>query len=102
MRPPKSGLPDFGNINVQVGNSRLGWRRPGIQQRAPLWIPGSLAQHKIDEVNFAPGERPGMTVSYGSGFFSSNPCMRNAHCTPTTAPFTGCSNTSDRISVSGR
>src|SRR5258706_14969679 len=30
MRQPNSGLPEFGNIIVQVGNSRLGWRRPGI------------------------------------------------------------------------
>ncbi len=30
MRPPNSGLPEFGNIIVQVGNSRLGWRRLGI------------------------------------------------------------------------
>jgi hypothetical protein len=26
---PNSGLPEFGNIIVQVGNSRLGWRGPG-------------------------------------------------------------------------
>jgi len=39
---------------------------------------------------------------YFSGFCSSNPCMRNAHCTPTTAPFTGCSNSNDAISVNGR
>jgi len=38
---PNSGLPEFGIIIVQVGNSRLGWRRPGTQHRAPLWIPGS-------------------------------------------------------------
>jgi len=30
MRQPNSGLPEFGNIVGQVGNSRLGWRRPGI------------------------------------------------------------------------
>ena len=41
-------------------------------------------------------------ADYFSGLFSSNPCMRSAHCTPTTAPFTGCSNKSDRISVNGR
>src|SRR5580698_3365905 len=39
---------------------------------------------------------------HGSGFCSSNPCMRSAHCTPTTAPLTGCSNNKDRTSVSGR
>jgi hypothetical protein len=38
---PNSGLPEFGIIIVQVGNSRLGWRRPGIQLRTLLWIPGS-------------------------------------------------------------
>jgi hypothetical protein len=27
MCRPNSGLPEFGNMNVQVGNSRLGWRR---------------------------------------------------------------------------
>jgi hypothetical protein len=41
MRPLNSGLPEFSNIIVQVGNSRLGWRRPGIQHHAPLRIPGS-------------------------------------------------------------
>jgi hypothetical protein len=40
---PNSGLPEFGNIIVQVGSSRLGWRRPGIQHHALFWIPGSLA-----------------------------------------------------------
>src|SRR6266852_473109 len=30
MRHPTSGLPEFGNITGQVGNSRLGWRRPGM------------------------------------------------------------------------
>jgi hypothetical protein len=38
---PNSGLPEFGIIIVQVGNSRLGWRRPGIQLRTLFWIPGS-------------------------------------------------------------
>ena len=37
-----------------------------------------------------------------SGGFSSNPCMRSAHCKPTTAPFTGCSNASDATNVNGR
>ena len=36
---------------------------PGIQRRALFWIPGSLAQQKIDYVNFALSERPGMTMS---------------------------------------
>ncbi len=31
-RRPNSGLPEFGNIIVQVGNSRLGWREPGISR----------------------------------------------------------------------
>src|SRR3984957_12649019 len=39
---------------------------------------------------------------YCSGLFSSNPCMRSAHCTPTTAPFTGCSSSNDSTSVNGR
>src|ERR1700726_2913626 len=30
MRHPTSGLPEFSNITGQVGNSRLGRRRPGI------------------------------------------------------------------------
>jgi hypothetical protein len=41
MRSLNSGLPEFSNIIVQVGNSRLGWRRPGIQRHALFWIPGS-------------------------------------------------------------
>ena len=42
MRQPNSGLPEFGNIIVQVGYSRLGWRRPGIHNhKSGLWIPGS-------------------------------------------------------------
>jgi hypothetical protein len=28
MRQPNAGIPEFGNIIVEVGNSRLGWRRP--------------------------------------------------------------------------
>ena len=41
-------------------------------------------------------------VSGSSGSFSSKPCMRNAHCRPTTAPLTGCSSASDATSVTGR
>jgi hypothetical protein len=44
MRPLNSGLPEFSNIIVQAGNSRLGWRRPGIQTGALFWIPGSLTE----------------------------------------------------------
>ncbi len=36
---------------------------PGIQHHALFWIPGSLAQHKIDYVNFALSERPRMTMT---------------------------------------
>jgi hypothetical protein len=54
MRPLNSGLPEFSNIIVQVGNSRLGWRRPGIQYRAWFWIPGSREE-----------ARPGMTIQDG-------------------------------------
>ncbi len=50
-----------------------------------------------------PFKLPGcMTAIYGSGFFSSNPCIRNAHWIPTTAPFTGCSNSNDATSVTGK
>jgi pimeloyl-ACP methyl ester carboxylesterase len=38
-------------------------RIPGIQHLALFWIPGSLAQRKIDLVNFALSSRPGMTIS---------------------------------------
>jgi hypothetical protein len=41
-------------------------------------------------------------IDYSVGCSSSNPCMRSAHCTPTTAPFTGCSSSNDKISVSGK
>jgi hypothetical protein len=53
MRPLNSGLPEFSNIIVQVGNSRLGWRRSGIQTPGTLlWIPGSRED-----------ARPGMTLT---------------------------------------
>src|SRR6202042_669568 len=39
------------------------------------------------------------SLIYFSGYCSSNPCIRNAHCIPTTAPFTGCSSNNDAISV---
>jgi hypothetical protein len=38
-------------------------RRPGIHNpQSWLWIPGSLAQRKIDFVNLSLSKRPGMTV----------------------------------------
>jgi hypothetical protein len=43
-----TGLPEFGIIIVQVGNSRLGCADPESSDR--VWIPGSLAS-----------SRPGMT-----------------------------------------
>src|ERR1019366_7590369 len=45
-----SGLPEFSNFVVQVGNSRLEWTRPQICncRSGNPWIPGSLAQRRID------------------------------------------------------
>ena len=40
--------------------------------------------------------------SMAPGLASSNPCIRNAHCTPTTAPLTGCNNSSEATKVNGR
>jgi hypothetical protein len=40
-------LPEFGNIIVQVGNSRLGCANPESSNR--LWIPGSLARARAPE-----------------------------------------------------
>jgi hypothetical protein len=51
MRHPNSGLPEFGIIIVQVGNSRLGCADPESSDR--VWIPGSLAS-----------SRPGMTRTH--------------------------------------
>jgi hypothetical protein len=41
---PNSGLPEFGDFDVQVGNSRLGWTRPQMRNCASgnLVIPGSM------------------------------------------------------------
>jgi hypothetical protein len=38
-RHPNSGLPEFGNIIVQVGNSRLGCARRGMTTRK-IQLPG--------------------------------------------------------------
>jgi hypothetical protein len=57
MRPLNSGLPEFSNIIIQVGNSRLGWRRPGIQQRRT--ISGFRVRAK--------SARPGMTREIVTG-----------------------------------
>src|SRR5262249_47341330 len=41
--PLNSGIPEFSNLKSQVGNSQLGWTRPGISRfrvratRAPEW-----------------------------------------------------------------
>jgi hypothetical protein len=57
MRQPNSGLPEFGNIIVQVGNSRLGWHHcPSRQQ--PTW----MAQTRNLEIPGSRYARPGMTV----------------------------------------
>jgi len=54
MRHPNSGLPEFGNIIVQVGNTDLDAQARNPYSRSWLWIPGSLAQRKIDaRINFA-------------------------------------------------
>ena len=37
-----------------------------------------------------------------SGGLSSNPCIRRAHCNPTTAPLTGWSNPSEAKNVKGK
>src|SRR4051812_41040682 len=54
MRHRTRVLPEFGNIIVQVGNSRLGCAGPeSILPMLGQWIPGSLARRKIDaSINF--------------------------------------------------
>src|ERR1700675_236793 len=47
MRHPNSGLPEFGKNNVQVGNSRLGWRRPGIHNHDREYGSGLAAEPVI-------------------------------------------------------
>ena len=55
MRQPKSGLPEFGNITVQVGNSRLGCAGPE-----------SILTIVVMDSGLVASLRPGMTrmVSY--------------------------------------
>jgi hypothetical protein len=48
--PSELGFTRVRHYTVQVGNSRLGWCRPGIQPHARFWIPGSREE-----------ARPGMT-----------------------------------------
>src|SRR5882762_6786783 len=45
--PLNSGLPEFSDINVQVGNSRLGWTRPQMRNCASgnLEIPRCAIAH---------------------------------------------------------
>jgi uncharacterized membrane protein YeaQ/YmgE (transglycosylase-associated protein family) len=43
MRHPNSGLPEFGIMIIQVGNSRLGCADPESRRWVCFWIPGSLA-----------------------------------------------------------
>jgi hypothetical protein len=62
MRHPNSGLPEFGNIIVQVGNSRLGCAGPeSITPNRGYGFPVRSLSDKIDVVNFAQSSRPGMT-----------------------------------------
>jgi hypothetical protein len=65
MRPLNSGLPEFSNIIVEVGNSRLGWRRPGIHNHRA----GNFgAERDIRVYGFrvrAEEARPGMTADLG-------------------------------------
>jgi uncharacterized protein YqeY len=60
MRLPNSGLPEFGIIMVQVGNSRLGCADP-VSRRVAGFRVRSFSD-KIDFVNFAQNSRPGMTT----------------------------------------
>jgi hypothetical protein len=54
MRHPNSGLPEFGIIIVQVGNSRLGCADPESRRSAVLLDSGFRAEEA----------RPGMTMYF--------------------------------------
>src|SRR5450631_2512152 len=64
MRRPNSGLPEFGNIIVQVGNSRLGCAGP--ESILPVVVMDSgLARgacHRAGPEAGPVGSRPGMTA----------------------------------------
>jgi len=64
MRHPNSGLPEFGNIIVQVGNSRLGCAGPESILPAVVMDSGLArrgACHRAAQ-SADPLARPGMTV----------------------------------------
>jgi uncharacterized membrane protein YeaQ/YmgE (transglycosylase-associated protein family) len=62
MRLPNSGLPEFGIMIVQVGNSRLGCADPESRPGPALDFRVRSLSDKIGVVNFAQSSRPGLTV----------------------------------------
>src|SRR6267154_2298714 len=55
-RQPNSGVPEFGDIIFQVGNSRPGWRKTGIA-RFRAWSFGPSRNDEINTRGVMPGQR---------------------------------------------
>ena len=117
-RPPgKTNLPGMNTtLSWRLPTSTFGWRRcdrPGSAWRHPsggdrdggrllfLLFTAALHQSCHPRLIFCIVVASLVGISRPADC-SSNPCMRNAHWKPTTAPFTGCSSSSDAIRVNGR
>src|SRR6266478_8589473 len=66
MRHPNSGLPEFGNIIVQVGNSRLGCAGPESILPVVVMDSGLARSLSSGRASRDPLARPGMTASGAS------------------------------------
>src|SRR5205823_14141700 len=91
--------------NLWRGGATVDQDQRGGVHRAPIGMVIGFLFDLFSLAHIAPGALSRflfVDANYSVGFCSSNPCMRSAHCTPTTAPFTGCSSSSEAISVIGK